>query len=763
MKVIINPYHKSVTIDGVEVVQKFINFPDALNHLASISCDYDRDSQTITDVQDVHRYVSHAIEKQYYYKHLPEFVDWFYAEQQAQLDNAISVEQQIVAANTAAQNAATSAEKAKLEAEEAKKTNQNTQQAVDNAVAKLTQAGSTLPVKSDGTDISRTLGERFADIINVRDFGAKGDGITDDTEAIQAAIDSAGGSEVFFPRGVYTISDTVYVRDRKFGTIGLNLAGSEIIWNGANLGTMIVVQSTRAYVRNGTLRGCANADSESKAGLCLKLLGFHSAAKDLHILNYVNHGMMIGDEDHTGSIGAVCSNIMISTDGGNPAYSGVGGPNGITVWAPDSQFDNILILRCHHDVHLHTSGNVFSNCHFVAVYPEKKSLTALQDSVAIYYDISNLSWYVNTFNNCYFDDHKYCVYSANNHLHVTLINNSFAFDSGSWVSDDVSTYQRFMAGGGRTHIKSENFVALMGARVQFFDSSLSTPVSLYSSACTKDYYAKNSFVISQQNILPYLANYKVQDGESIPVISPSMSIPANSLLCIGGVILPNSSGIGNFTPIELSIFNRSYGGGTIKIQYINAESKFYVDVADVKRKIAGITVKIGVAEHINICGIDSMFIPIYLFTSTNITPSLNTCIYANIKTNGFMSAYLVNNGQGITDRVSESYIAEVNLDDNIDGFGQLYESTGQVSDFNAISEAGIYQITWDANSLNAPTESGFGLLEVFALRSQAGWSNNTRIIQRITRGTDSNASAAQMYVRAQGGSRWWDWKNVSYV
>lgn len=204
MKVIINPYHKSVTIDGVEVVQKFINFPDALNHLASISCDYDRDSQTITDVQDVHRYVSHAIEKQYYYKHLPEFVDWFYAEQQAQLDNVISVEQQIVAANTAAQNAATSAEKAKLEAEEAKKTNQNTQQVVDNAVAKLTQAGSTLPVKSDGTDIARTLGERFADVINVKDFGAIGDGVADDTAAFEAA--SATGKAVFVPCGTYYVT-----------------------------------------------------------------------------------------------------------------------------------------------------------------------------------------------------------------------------------------------------------------------------------------------------------------------------------------------------------------------------------------------------------------------------------------------------------------------------------------------------------------------------------------------------------------------------
>lgn len=44
-------------------------------------------------------------------------------------------------------------------------------------------------------------------IVNVKDYGAKGDGITDDTVAIKAAVSSHG--RVFFPIGTYIVSDTI--------------------------------------------------------------------------------------------------------------------------------------------------------------------------------------------------------------------------------------------------------------------------------------------------------------------------------------------------------------------------------------------------------------------------------------------------------------------------------------------------------------------------------------------------------------------------
>jgi hypothetical protein len=76
--------------------------------------------------------------------------------------------------------------------------------------------GNFLPVTATGSSASRSLKDRFADTVNVKDFGAVGNGVTDDTAAIQAAIDyvqgvSSGQTELYFDAKVYRIAGTLNI------------------------------------------------------------------------------------------------------------------------------------------------------------------------------------------------------------------------------------------------------------------------------------------------------------------------------------------------------------------------------------------------------------------------------------------------------------------------------------------------------------------------------------------------------------------------
>lgn len=87
--------------------------------------------------------------------------------------------------------------------------------------------------------IKRTLHDKNNDLVSVKDFGVVGDGVTDDTVAFQAAIDSK--KSLYIPDGIYLISstltitatDSLCIAGNNFGHVNDQMAGSVIKFTGS--------------------------------------------------------------------------------------------------------------------------------------------------------------------------------------------------------------------------------------------------------------------------------------------------------------------------------------------------------------------------------------------------------------------------------------------------------------------------------------------------------------------------------------------------
>lgn len=127
-------------------------------------------------------------------------------------------------------------------------------------------AGSSLMGYQQGGpgSVKRSVQERLRDVVNVKDFGAKGDGVTDDTAAITAAYNyfttNFFAGALFFPKGNYIVTQLVW-QDLYFKTIcfeGATLCG---VSKGATYDSVLKIINAENLTLVGSWTICAESNA----------------------------------------------------------------------------------------------------------------------------------------------------------------------------------------------------------------------------------------------------------------------------------------------------------------------------------------------------------------------------------------------------------------------------------------------------------------------------------------------------------------------
>ncbi len=138
---------------------------------------------------------------------------------------------------------------------------------------------------------------------NVREFGAKGDGITDDTDAIYKALENAKDGVLEFPKGEYSIRKTIEIPLDIFGTLSIkgNGGSAAIIMHGAGP----AVRFTGTHENGSALPSTLSASVWNKERMpvvdAIEIRGAHPEANGIEFRNTfqpVIRGVLIRNVRH---------------------------------------------------------------------------------------------------------------------------------------------------------------------------------------------------------------------------------------------------------------------------------------------------------------------------------------------------------------------------------------------------------------------------------------------------------------------------------
>jgi hypothetical protein len=180
--------------------------------------------------------------------------------------------------------------------------------------AGITSALAVLFQQSGTGAVTRTMQDKAREFVSVKDFGALGDAATDDTIAVQAALDAH--DNVYFPPGTYVVSALTFAGKRLFGD------GATLFWKSGAVGPLITVSSGGAELRGIKFDGNAaghtittsahKIDRDQASVIACEFRDFHG-----RVLTFNGENSLVAHSYfHDTGVAANCNCVELTNRGG---------------------------------------------------------------------------------------------------------------------------------------------------------------------------------------------------------------------------------------------------------------------------------------------------------------------------------------------------------------------------------------------------------------------------------------------------------------
>ena len=464
-------------------------------------------------------------------------------------------------------------------------------------------ADSTFYYKSAGDDstgwvcISASVILNAADIdtlelsanYNVKAYGATGDGTTDDTAAIQAAIDAceaAGGGEVYFPHGSYAQASVISCTGADSVTIRSDSA--TIVATGAITGAMFAITTSDYFtVKDIRIDGNGNAkwgfDFKGCSELTLDNVEVFDMDEPAGSGNYAA-GIRIGNSGGTGGTGVTIKDCYIHdiTSTVNNASRGIvfytfsstgdAYVSNITISgctfkeiSPVGDGDGLVFQQTESDlsplvapVNATVTGNVFWDCYKRGIKIQNRGVTVTGNSIH--------TTRTGTWGGAQWSGFQYAgisVYESN----CTVSGNTFTasasgtyqygieVDGGSADAVSVSVTGNVIVNDlTATGESAEPWEQAYGIRVNTAGAGLTDTVVIGSNSVMNTLYGY--WVGNAVDNVAIIGNSSNNATQDLLVYTPSVTIDR---LIVRGNIFPTSTSIGALLSNEEFSFRPAYG------------------------------------------------------------------------------------------------------------------------------------------------------------------------------------------------------------